>query len=142
MSKQTQNNIKIENRNESKFDADWSESSIQGSNRSVVICGGNNRGKGRMLKDEVTETLQYMSATWTLGQENFAKLRTAHHKLLLRIIGFQRRQRTDHLTSYAKTLKKVLLIALVYCRYNQQQQRRSYRSGNTIAKCYIQGLSR
>ena len=44
--------------------------------------------------------------TWTLGQEHFAELRTAHHNLLLRIIGFQRRQRTDHLMPYAKALKK------------------------------------
>ena len=52
------------------------------------------------------ETLRYGCVTWTLGQEHFAELRTAHHRFLLRIIGFQRRQRTDHLMSYAKTLKK------------------------------------
>ena len=40
------------------------------------------------------ETLLYGCVTWTLGQEHFAELRTAHHNLLLRIIGFQRRQRT------------------------------------------------
>ena len=60
--------------------------------------------KVRMLK--VKETLLYGCVTWTLGQEHFAELRTAHHNLLLRIIGFQRRQRTDHLMSYAKALKK------------------------------------
>ena len=59
-----------------------------------------------MLKAEVMETLLYGCVTWTLGQEHFAELRTAHHKLLLRIIGLQRRQRTDHLMSYAKALKK------------------------------------
>ena len=48
-----------------------------------------------------------MGVTWTLGPENFAKLRTAHHNLLLRIVGFQRRQRTDHRMWYAKALKKV-----------------------------------
>ena len=50
--------------------------------------------KVRMLlyvKAEVIDTLLYGSATWTLGQEQFAELRTAHHKLLLRVIGFQRR---------------------------------------------------
>ena len=57
-----------------------------------------------MLKAEV-ETLLYGCVTWTLGQEHFAQLRTAHHNLL-RIIGFQRRQRTDHLMSYVKALKK------------------------------------
>ena len=44
--------------------------------------------------------------TWTLGKDHFAELRTAHHRFLLRIIGFQRRQRTDHLMSYAKALKE------------------------------------
>ena len=44
--------------------------------------------------------------TWTLGKEHFAELRTAHHRFLLRNIGFQRRQFTDHLMSYAKALKK------------------------------------
>ena len=52
------------------------------------------------------ETLLYGCVTWTLGKEHFAELRTAHHRFLLRIIGFQRRQRTDHLMSYAKALKK------------------------------------
>ena len=51
------------------------------------------------------ETLLYGCVTWTLGQEHFAELQTAHHNLLLRIIGFQRR-RIDHLMSYAKALKK------------------------------------
>ena len=62
--------------------------------------------KVRMLKAEVMETLLYGCVTWTLGQEHFAELRTAHHTLLLRIIGFQRRQHTDHLMSYVKALKK------------------------------------
>ena len=48
----------------------------------------------------------YGCVTWTLGQQHYAKLRTAHHLLLLRVIGFQRRQCTDHLMSYAKALKK------------------------------------
>ena len=52
------------------------------------------------------ETLLYGCVTWTLGQEHFAELRTAHHNLLLRIIGFQRRQRTAHLMSYTKALEK------------------------------------
>ena len=62
--------------------------------------------KVRMLKAEVMETLLYGCVTWTLGQKHFVELRTPHHNLLLRIIGFQRRQRTDHLMSYAKALKK------------------------------------
>ena len=39
-------------------------------------------------------------------KEHFAELRKAHHRFLLRVIGFQRRQRTDYLMSYAKALKK------------------------------------
>ena len=62
--------------------------------------------KLRMLKAEVMETLLYGCITWTPGKEHFAELRTAHHRFLLRIIGFHRRQRTDHLMSYTKALKK------------------------------------
>ena len=62
--------------------------------------------KLRMLNAEVTETLLYGCVTWTLGKEHFDGLRTAYHRLLLRIIGFQRRKRTDHLMSYAKALTK------------------------------------
>ena len=55
---------------------------------------------------KVMETLLYGCVTRTLGKEHFAELRTAHRRCNLRIIGFHRRQRTDHLTSYAKALKK------------------------------------
>ena len=41
-----------------------------------------------------------------LSKEHFAELRTVHHRFLLRIIDFQRRNRTDHLVSYAKALKE------------------------------------
>ena len=59
-----------------------------------------------MLKAEVMETLLYGCVTWTLGKEHFAELRKAHHRFLLRVVGFQRRQRTDHIISYAKAFKK------------------------------------
>jgi len=62
--------------------------------------------KVRMLKAEVIETLLYGCVTWTLNADHFAKLRSAHHEVLLRVIGFQRRLRTDHTTlSYAKALR-------------------------------------
>ena len=49
------------------------------------------------------ETLLYRCVTWTLGKEHSAEsLRSAHHRFLVRVIDFQRRQRTDHLMSYAK----------------------------------------
>ena len=62
--------------------------------------------KLRILKADVIETLLYGCVTWTLGKEHFAELRTAHHRFLLRIVGFQRRQRTNHRMSPAKTFMK------------------------------------
>ena len=45
--------------------------------------------------------------TWTLSAQHFARLRSAHHQVLLRVNGFQRRQRTDYTNlSYTKALKK------------------------------------
>ena len=45
--------------------------------------------------------------TWTLCAQHIARLRSARHRVLLRVIGFQRRQRTNHTAlSYAKALKK------------------------------------
>ena len=52
------------------------------------------------------ETLLYGCVTWTLSKEHFVELRTAHHRFLHRIIGFQRLQRTDDLMSDVKALKK------------------------------------
>ena len=52
------------------------------------------------------ETLLYGCVKWSLGKEHLAELRTAHHRFHLRTNGFQRRQRTDHLMSYAKAPKK------------------------------------
>ena len=63
----------------------------------------------RMLKAEVVETLLYGCVTWTLSAQLFARLRSAHYQLLvlLRVIGVQRRQRTDHNTIWhAKPVKK------------------------------------
>ena len=61
--------------------------------------------KVRLLNVEVMGTL-CCTFVFTLGQEHFAELRTAHHNLLLRVMGFQRQKRTDHLMSYAKALTK------------------------------------
>ena len=51
--------------------------------------------KTRMVKAEAIEALLYGCSTWTLRQEHYAKLRTVHHRVLLRIIGAQRK-RPDH----------------------------------------------
>ena len=47
--------------------------------------------KIRLFKSEVMETMLYGCATWTMRSQDFSSLRTAHHKLLLRIIGFWRK---------------------------------------------------
>ena len=46
--------------------------------------------KTRMVKAEVIEALLCGCSTWTLRQEHYAKLRTVHHWVLLRIIRAQR----------------------------------------------------
>ena len=51
--------------------------------------------KTRMVKAEAIEALLYGCSTWTLRQEHYAKLRTVHHRVLLRILGAQRK-RPDH----------------------------------------------
>ena len=45
--------------------------------------------KVRRLKADVMEILMYGCVAWPLGKKQFAELRTAHHRFLLRIIGFQ-----------------------------------------------------
>ena len=60
-----------------------------------------------MLKAKVVETLLCGFVTWTLSAQHFARVRSAHVQVLLRVIGFQRQQCIDRSTlSYAKTLKK------------------------------------
>ena len=52
--------------------------------------------KVRVLKAEVVETLLCGCVTWTLSAQHFARFRSAHHQVLLRVIVFQRRQSTDY----------------------------------------------
>ena len=35
-------------------------------------------------------------ATWTMRSQDFSSLRTSHHKLLFRIIGFRAKDRTGY----------------------------------------------
>ena len=61
--------------------------------------------KTRMVTVEAIEALLYGCITWTFRQEHYAKLRTVHHRILLRIIG-ARRKRPDHrITSYNRALE-------------------------------------
>ena len=63
--------------------------------------------KIRLFKAEVMEAMLYGCATWTMRSQDFSSLRTAHHKLLLSIIGFRRKNRTeDKSLSYRKVLER------------------------------------
>ena len=61
--------------------------------------------KTRMVKAEAIETLLYGCSTWTLRQEYYAKLRTVHHLVLLRIVGAQRKRPDHRMTSYNRALE-------------------------------------
>ena len=56
--------------------------------------------KTLMVKAEAIEALLYGCSTWTLCQEHYAKLRPVHHRVLLRIIGDQRKRPHHRMTSY------------------------------------------
>ena len=61
--------------------------------------------KIRMVKAEAIEPLLYGCSTWTLRQEHYAKLPTVHHRVLLRIIGTQRKKPDHRITSYNRALE-------------------------------------
>ena len=61
--------------------------------------------KIRMVKAEAIETLLYGCSTWTLRQEHYAKLRTVHHRVLLRIIGAQLKRPDHRMTSYNRAFE-------------------------------------
>ena len=53
-----------------------------------------------LFKAEVMEAMLCGRATWTMHSQNFSSLRTAHHKLLLCIVGFRRKDRTGYKHPY------------------------------------------
>ena len=61
--------------------------------------------KTRMVKVEAIEALVYGYSTWTLRQEHYAKLHTVSHRVLLCIIGAQRKRRDHRMTSYNRALE-------------------------------------
>ena len=61
--------------------------------------------KTRMVKAEAIEALLYGCSTWTLRQKHSAKLRTVHHRVLLRIIGAQRKIPDHLMTSYNRAFE-------------------------------------
>ena len=52
--------------------------------------------KIRLFKVEIMEAMLYGYATWTMRSQDFSSLCTAHHKLLLGIVGFRRKDRTGY----------------------------------------------
>ena len=63
--------------------------------------------KIRLFKAEVMEAMLYGCATWTMRSQDFSSLRTAHHKLLLSIIGFRRKDRIVYKPlSYRKVVER------------------------------------
>ena len=63
--------------------------------------------KIRLFKAEVMEAMLYRCATWTMCSQDLNILRTAHHKLLLRFIGFRRKDRTGYKSlSYGEVLER------------------------------------
>ena len=61
--------------------------------------------KTRMIKAEAIKPLLYGCSTWTLRQEHYAKLRTVHNRVLVRIIGAQRKRPDHQMTSYNRALE-------------------------------------
>ena len=51
--------------------------------------------KARMVRSEVVEVLLYGCATWTSLKGHYAKFRTTHHRMLLRILGPGASRRTS-----------------------------------------------
>lgn len=63
--------------------------------------------KGRKTKADVTVTLLYGYVTWNISAKQFARFRSVHHEVLLRVIGFQRRHRVTYtILSFPKALQK------------------------------------
>ena len=64
------------------------------------------RLKVRLLRAEAMEALLYGCMTWAPRRDHYRLLRRAHHRLLLRVIGYRRERGTYRQLSYAQTLKK------------------------------------
>ena len=60
----------------------------------------------RMLRAEVLETMLYLCVTWSPRACHYDTLRRAHHRFLIRCIGWRKHNRADHPISYLYTLVK------------------------------------
>ena len=61
--------------------------------------------KTQMVKAEAIQALLYRCSAWTLREEHYAELCTVHHRILLRIIGAQRKRPDHRMTSYNRVLE-------------------------------------
>ena len=59
-----------------------------------------------MVRSEVVEALLYGCATWTSLKGHYAKLRTTHHRMLLRILGACCKSPNKRILSYKDTLQR------------------------------------
>ena len=62
------------------------------------------RLKVRMLKAGVLETILYGCVAWSPNEADYDRLRKVHHQRLLRCLGWRKRNRKDHMQSYANAL--------------------------------------
>ena len=62
--------------------------------------------KARMARSEVVEALLYGCATWTPLKGHYAKLRTTHHRMLLRILGAWCKSPNKRILSYKGALQR------------------------------------
>ena len=65
------------------------------------------RLKTRLLRAEAMKALLYGCMTWAPRNAHYRQLRTTHHKLLLRVIGYRRIRGTYRQMSYAEALTKI-----------------------------------
>ena len=62
--------------------------------------------KARMVRSEVVEALLYGCVTWTPLKCHYAKLRTTHHRMLLRILGAWCKSPNKRILSYKDALHR------------------------------------
>ena len=62
------------------------------------------RRQARMVRSEVVEALLYGCAIWTPLKGHYAKLRTTHHRMLLRILGAWCKSPNKRILSYKDAL--------------------------------------
>ena len=62
--------------------------------------------KARMVRSEVVEALLYGCATWAPLKGHYTKLRTTHHRILLRILGTWGKSPNKRILSYKDALQR------------------------------------